>query len=223
VNKVDPVPASGSFSGDELERAERMGAPDLRQRFLARRWMARALLARETGEDPRELVLEGRCEHCGKLHPTSPLVAGTRKVWWSASSSGGLAAVAISSSRVGLDLEKQQERPRWERIAKRFYSEAEQRALAKSPARFLEFWTLKEAYLKAVGLGLAGGLRSLECTGLSPAVGNWSASAAHPGWRFQNLQPEPGFVAAIAVEGAADGIELRRWSEDVGEARPSRG
>lgn len=208
VNKVDLAPASGSFSAGELARAERMGSPGLRQRFLARRWMLRSVLGREAEADPGGLVLERHCERCGRLHPVSPLVVGSRSVWWSASSSDGLAAVAISPARVGLDLEKRQERPRWERMAERFYSEGECRALAGSPQRFLEFWTLKEAYLKAVGLGLPGGLRSLECTGLSRSSGEWSASAAHPGWRFQNLQPQPGFVAALAVEGAPESVEL---------------
>jgi 4'-phosphopantetheinyl transferase len=208
VNKVKLPAASGSFSSEELERAGRMDSSGRGQRFLARRWMARTLLARETGVAPGALVLERHCERCGRLHPASPLLAGSRSVWWSASSSADLAAVAISPARVGLDLEAQQERPRWERIAARFYSEAECRAVAGSPARFLEFWTLKEAYLKAIGAGLPGGLGSLECTGLAPSSGDWSASAAHPGWRFQNLRPRPGFTAAVAAEGEPDGIEL---------------
>ena len=194
-----------------------MGSASLRRRFLARRWMARVLLAETTGDVPSEVVLERRCERCGGLHPASPLGAGPTKVWWSASSSAGLAAVAVSSWRVGLDLEKYEERRRWERIARRFYTEDERRAVAGSPTRFLEFWTLKEAYLKAVGKGLPGGLHSIECTGLSPSLGNWSESAAHPGWRFQHLHPEPGVIAALAVEGAPDRIELRSWTLDAGE------
>jgi 4'-phosphopantetheinyl transferase len=212
VDEVDLAPARGSFSAEELARADRMASPDLRRRFLARRWMARDLLARETGEEPGELVMEKRCERCGELHPASPLpAAGPRSVWWSASSSADLAAVAIADCRVGLDLERRRERPRWQQLADRFYSRDEARAVAGSPARFLEFWTLKEAYLKALGLGLPGGLHSLECTGLSSAPGEWSTSAAHPGWRFRQLDPEPGFLAALAVEGAPDGVELRRW------------
>jgi len=200
------------LSSEELERAERMGSAVLRRRFLARRRMARSLLARETGADPAALVLERRCERCGRLHPASPLLAGAREVWWSASSSADLAAVAISAARVGLDLEQNRQRPRWEQIAKRFFSEEEQRALAGSPTRFLEFWTLKEAYLKALGLGLPGGLGALECSSLAPADGAWSTSAAHPGWRFQNLRPEPGCIAAVAAQGSPDRVELRPWT-----------
>ncbi len=48
-------------------------------------------------------------------------------------------------------------------VARRFFSPVEAGALAALPAdaqprRFLRLWTLKEAYLKAIGTGLAGGL-----------------------------------------------------------------
>jgi 4'-phosphopantetheinyl transferase len=211
VDDVDLAPARGAFSPAELARANRIGSPRRRRRFLARRWMARALLAEATGGDPGGVALERRCQRCGGLHPASPLGAGAGEVWWSASSSGGLAAVAISDMRVGLDIERQEERLRWERIARR-YSEEEQRAVAGSPARFLEFWTLKEAYLKALGLGLSGGLRSLECTGLSQGPGEWRESVAHPGWRFRSLRPQAGVIGALAVEGAPERIELRGWA-----------
>jgi 4'-phosphopantetheinyl transferase len=215
---VDPAPARGLLAAEELARADRISSPDLRQRFLVRRWMARELLARETDGDPGRLVMQRRCERCGELHPASPLRAGSRSVWWSASSSAGLAAVAIADRRVGLDGEVVKEGRRQEGSARRQFTAEAWRAVTEHPARFLEFWTLKEAYLKALGQGLPGGLRSLDCTGLAPADGGWSTSPAHPGWRFQNLNPEPGFVAALAVEGAADSIELRRWEPDAGGA-----
>jgi 4'-phosphopantetheinyl transferase len=212
LDDVDTAPARGSFSTDELNRAEAIASPERRERFLARRWMARSLLAAATGKEPGELVLERRCERCGELHPANPLPGeGEREVWWSASSSGDLAAVAIAPSRVGLDLERRGERPRRERIAGRFFNPEEAREAAASPARFLELWTLKEAYLKALGLGLPGGLRSLDCAGLAPAEDGWSASDAHPGWRFRNLDLDPVLVTALAIEGAPDGIEIGSW------------
>ena len=183
VDDVDPAPARRLLSAEDLARAEGMGSPELRRRFLARRWMRRELL-RGAPED----------------------------VWWSASSSGDLAAVALSPWRIGLDIERRRERTRWQGIARRRYSEDEQRAVAGSAERFLEFWTLKEAYLKALGLGLAGGLDSLECTGLSRSLGGWMESAAHPGWRFRRLQPAPGVIGALAVEGSPERIEIRRWA-----------
>jgi len=209
---VDLGPAYGSFSADEMNRAEEIASAERRERFLARRWMARSLLAGETGEEPGELVLERRCERCGELHPANPLLGeGGREVWWSASSSGDVAAVAVAPSRVGLDLERRGERPRWERIANRYFNAEEAREAAVSPTRFLELWTLKEAYLKALGLGLPGGLRSLDCAGLVAAADGWSASDGHPGWRFRNVDLGPALVAALAVEGVPTGIEIGSW------------
>jgi 4'-phosphopantetheinyl transferase len=218
VDNADPSQARNSLSPGELKRAEEMASPQRRRSFLARRQMARQVLAEATGTAPAELVLERRCERCGELHPASPLGGAGEPVWWSASRSEGLAAIAIAHRRVGLDLERRDARPRWERIARRFFSAAEHRAIGGSPERFLELWTLKEAYLKALGLGLPGGLRALECTGLEPAAGGWSETPARPGWRFRNLEPAPGFIAALAVEGAVDSIELRRWEPDAGGA-----
>lgn len=136
-------------------------------------------------------------------------------MWWSASSSDGIASVALASCRIGIDLEKDGRQVRWERIAARFYTEGEQRALEGSPARFLEFWTMKEAFLKALGVGLAGGLRSLDCTTLSEATHGWRTSPMQPGWHFAHVSPSPGFTAAVAVEGAPDSIELRSWDPDT--------
>lgn len=185
VDDIDPAPARGLLSRDELARADRMASELPRRRFLVRRWMAQAVRAETEGD-----------------------------AWSSASSSGSLAAIAISPWRIGLDIEERRERRRWRGIARRRYTEDEQRAVAESADRFLEFWTLKEAYLKALGAGLAGGLDSLECTGLTRSLGDWMESAALPGWRFRPLQPAPGFVGALAVEGAPERVELRRWTPD---------
>jgi 4'-phosphopantetheinyl transferase len=220
VDDVDRSPGQGSLSAAELARAERLPSQLMRNRFLARRWMVRALLAEATGEDPGGLVLERRCERCGEPHPVSPLAAGPRRVWWSASSSAGLAAVAISPWRVGLDIESCAPRARWERIARRFYTDAEQRAVARSPTRFLEFWTMKEAFLKALGLGLSGGLRSIDCTSFSDAGSPWRTHPGHPGWQFAHLQPQPGFTASMAVQGAPRKLAVHRWAPAAALAVP---
>jgi 4'-phosphopantetheinyl transferase len=219
LDELDPAQALDVLSSGELERAERTRSALLRRRFLGRRLMARALLADATGQASGDLTLERGCERCGNQHPASPISTGSTSVWWSTSSSAGLAAVAISNSRIGLDVERDDDnRPRWQRIADRFYTGAERSAVGESRARFLEFWTLKEAYLKAIGKGLAGGLRSLDCAGLSDAPRAWRQSPAHPGWRFRSLHPASGFIGAVAVEGMPDSIEIRWWNPDAGEA-----
>ena len=171
------------------------------------------------GEDPGALVLERRCERCGELHPASPLGAGAGGVWWSASSSAGLAAVAIS------------------RLARR----ARPRAAARAAALGADRPALLQRGRVARGGRLPGSLpRVLDAEGglpqgprpgppRGPALARVHRPGAGgrrverqrgaPGLALPPLRSGPGFIAAVAVEGTPDSIELRRWTPDVGEAR----
>lgn len=76
----------------------------------------------------------------------------------------GLVACLVSSSPggvdVGVDVERITRSADWRGIAGRYFSTAEilqiDRALDRErPTRFFELWTLKEAFIKAVGVGLS--------------------------------------------------------------------
>jgi len=67
--------------------------------------------------------------------------------------------------QLGIDVERFERRRSLE-IARRYFSAREIAAFEALPAdaqprRFVELWTLKEAYLKAIGTGIAGGLGSM--------------------------------------------------------------
>merc|ERR1712129_111782 len=72
---------------------------------------------------------------------------------------------------VGVDLEHHRTR-RFSSLARRFFLPGESIALSsaaeqgsKAEARvFFEMWTKKEAWLKALGVGIGGGLGSLDCS-----------------------------------------------------------
>ena len=73
------------------------------------------------------------------------------------SHSGELMAIAVSDSKVGVDIEKLREPDL--RVAKRFCKdEFAYITETDSTNRFFEVWTRKEAYLKYKGTGLSGGL-----------------------------------------------------------------
>ena len=71
----------------------------------------------------------------------------------------------------------------------------------------MQLWTAKEALLKACGLGISDGLRkvrleiavdgSLSPLALPPAAGDPAR------WRLIGFDPEPGYVASVAVLGPA--------------------
>lgn len=198
------------FSREEIKRGAGMRTPLLRRRFFARRWMARTLLAEETSEDPQDLVLERLCDRCGRLHPVNPLVSKRSIVWWSASSSRELAAVAIAPARVGIDVEALDNRVGWEQIAEHFYSKAERQCVAGSLSRFLQFWTLKEACLKARGIGMFGELRSVDCAAFEARDGEWTPGLSSPHWYVSSLS-EPSLIGAVAVAVIPRDLVVQWW------------
>lgn len=121
------------------------------------RWLLRQALAQVSGlgvDDCRPV--DGR-----------PVRSATPRGWaLSLSHSHGVAACAVSNhaSTVGVDIEPCVRRSDWQRIVKRWFSESEQYWLlaADSVPDFLRVWTLKEAWLKATGRGIAGNLQTLS-------------------------------------------------------------
>lgn len=59
---------------------------------------------------------------------------------------------------IGCDIEKLNRKISVNAIAKRFFAESEYQLIKTSPKQFFEYWTLKEAFVKATGLGISQGL-----------------------------------------------------------------
>ena len=74
--------------------------------------------------------------------------------------------------------------------------------------RFLMYWTLKEAYLKARGLGISVQLAdiSFDLTGGNAAIAfHNSLSGADDRWRFHLQRHAPHHLIAIAASPATNG------------------
>lgn len=93
-----------------------------------------------------------------------PRLLSPKGVFFNLSHSGEWTVIAISDNEVGVDI--QQVKPLDMRLAKRFFAQDEWRQIEEAgdgaTELFYRFWTVKEAYLKALGTGLNRPLNSFS-------------------------------------------------------------
>jgi 4'-phosphopantetheinyl transferase len=144
------------LDADERRRAGQFRFAVHRRQFVVAHALVRTTLSRYHPVDPAAWRFVhnrwGRPDVCPSVGP--PLR-------FSLSHTEGLVAVAVTTGlEVGVDAEDLGRVVDPLRLAARFFAPAEQAALSALPSaerhqRFLEFWTLKEAFVKAKGRGLS--------------------------------------------------------------------
>jgi 4'-phosphopantetheinyl transferase len=193
------------LSDEERARAERFIFPRERGRFAAGRGRLRAILGGILGADPRSIAFVYGAR--GKPALAPPWDASG--LAFSLSHSAGQALLALTVGReIGCDLEAHREVRYGEAVARRFFSEDENRALAAYvgppwTAAFFRCWTRKEAFIKALGDGLAYPTRRFTVTlgenepaRLVRVDGDPEAARR---WRIEALDAPRGFAAAVCV------------------------
>lgn len=143
----------GLLHEDEIRRADQFHFDRDRRRYVATRGTLRKILAPFLECDPRTIFFD--YSSAGK-----PSIAGS-PLHFNVSHSHELAIFAVSERRIGIDVEHVCSRNSYAGIARRYFSPEEQSLLSSVPPEerqrwFFRIWTLKEAYLKATGEGLAG-------------------------------------------------------------------
>jgi 4'-phosphopantetheinyl transferase len=127
---------------------------------------------------------------------------------------GLVAAVLISGKRIGLDIENISRQIDCLNIARNYFSTAEYQELndlsgPRRNMRFFEFWTLKEAYMKARGLGLNLALDEVSFASSDNTMGP-AFILTRDGhiWNFRLLNLSVMHKAAMCI-GAASRSEIR--------------
>lgn len=200
-------PAALSWAHAVLDEAERASAASFafeRDRILYTFSHAflRLTLARYLGADARALRFR-RTAH-GRPELAEPDGASLR--FNLAHTDGLVACVVCASAACGVDVEGFA-RIDYRKLPARILAPAEDDALRALPAhrrrdRLLEVWTLKEAYLKARGLGLSQPLREVAFADLCAAPRCRVGPALRDdgcAWRFWSGRPTSRHRAAAAI------------------------
>lgn len=186
------------LTDDERESALAFHREDDRRRAVVSRALVRTTLSRYAPVAPADWRFE-RGPH-GRPEVAGP---GSRGLRFSLSHTRDLAACAVTAgAAVGVDVE-----PRGREVGDlleegSILSPNEIESLkrlrpAERAERFLELWTLKEAYAKALGTGLA-----LDPSELAFDVdgGRIRTDPFEPDWSFSLLRVAPDHVLAVAVD-----------------------
>lgn len=200
------------LSDEERDRRSRFHFEKDSRRFSVGRAILRAILAGYTRVPAREI------RFVYSEHGKPALADPKTNIQFSISHSGDLALVAVALGRqVGADIESVREDIEIEKLAARFFSSQECQDLLALPqeqriAAFFRYWTCKEAFLKAQGVGLSRGLGSFD-VGLKPRA-HLAATRPDPGeadlWSVHEVEAPLGYASAVAVEGAISAMNLYR-------------
>lgn len=141
---------------EEVSRADRFVLERSRQESLITRMLVRTVLSHYTGHD----IGAWRFARGAHGKPSVAWPAGV-PLEFNLSHADGLVVCAVTGGcEVGVDAENLNRKTDHLALARRYFAPAEAAAIEHAPpksqaALFLRFWTLKEAFIKARGLGLS--------------------------------------------------------------------
>lgn len=189
---------------DELRRYRAFRFHRDRDVFLAAHLLLRTRLSHYAPSGPDDWVFKKNA--FGRPEIAAP---GPYALRFNLSHTNGLVACAVTQQAdVGVDVESLSRPTPGLDIAERFFSPDEFAMLQKAPAAeqhelFFAIWTLKEAYIKARGMGLSLPLDqfAFDIDGLTVRGVNFRGEIkdSPENWRFAVQRAGPGHLLAFAV------------------------
>ena len=208
------------LSADEREEEPKYVFARDRLRYLVTRALVRSVLSRYLPVDPRDWVFATNDYGCPHAANPEARAAGLS---FNLSHTHSLIALAVTRHRaVGVDVENFADSRVPLTVAQRSFSPLEVAELFAAPEherpyRFFEYWTFKESYIKARGMGL-----SLPLDGFGfryPDAGRVgieiAPALADPPerWHFRQFRPGPQYLLALCTERRGDrppAVAIRR-------------
>jgi 4'-phosphopantetheinyl transferase len=191
------------LSEEEQAQQQRFVFDRDRKQYLVSHALIRDVLSRYAGIPPEDWRFD--INPYGRPSIASP--DEWRGLRFNLSHTRGRAILAMARGvEVGVDVEYVSETRNLTNIGERFFSAREIEQLRVAPSLFFDFWTLKEAYIKARGMGLAIPLDSFGfclTDPRNPQIWFGEMCPDQPeNWQFV-LRRGDGYRMALAVKAAA--------------------
>ena len=198
------------LSKDELKRADIFKFEKAKIQYIASQGVLRFILAYYLGIPP-ERVSIGR-------HPKGkPFSLDDESLFFNASNTDGLCVYAFSrENEVGIDIEKKRKLTGLQDLINKNFTASEILFIKQNPEkeleRFFRYWTIKEAYLKAIGEGMRLSPDNLEFKIEQNNVKLVSIKGIFEfeDWILKEFKPTEDFVGTIVYKNSSCGI-TEKW------------
>lgn len=200
------------LSDDERKRAERLRTEILTERFVVSHALVRHILGIYLRRPPQDLDIsvDGRGRPYLSEHP---------EIDFNLSHTEGMSVIAVRLGNVGVDIERVRDDIDATAVARRVFSKRECSTIAENIAAsrtpFFEYWTIKEAYAKAIGLGVR-----IEFRNIDVSLGEPMTVALHDvyddsqNWDFELHGCRDFRIAVAARRVRAEGVRILFFEAD---------
>lgn len=207
----------GLLSEQERQQRNRFHFPEGRSQYLLTRALVRTALSRYTDVPPRSWHFTNNVH--GRPEAVIPSMAPP--LTFNVSHTKGFIACFVALHRdIGVDVENTERHGSLEEIAERHFSPLEARRLRALSSRarrirFFEYWTLKESFIKALGVGISFGLSRFSFhLDEEPIRISFDREVREDPdrWQFALFHPGPHHVLAASLRREVDeevGVRLR--------------
>jgi 4'-phosphopantetheinyl transferase len=197
------------LTAEEREQEPRFYFARDRRRYLVTRALVRTVLSRYISVDPKE------CTFSPNAYGRPDLVnaeAAAARLSFNISHTHSLIALGVTQGReLGIDVENVVDRRAPIDVANHYFAPQEVAVLNAAPRheqqhRFFEYWTFKESYIKARGMGLSlpldkFGFHYPDDRAVEIAID--AELADDPArWQFWQFRPTPEYMVALCAERA---------------------
>jgi 4'-phosphopantetheinyl transferase len=226
ITQEEYTHALQTLASDERERAARFVFPRDRFGFVAAHSLLRQALSDYENVPPGAWIFAANAY--GKPALADRFVATNLR--FNLAHTHGLVACAVCrGADVGIDVESLAPRFHPLDLANRFFSPSEVISLQECAeseryTRFIELWTLKEAYVKAIGVGLSHPLQtfSFVLDGSSSLRFEPATSDDFSGWHVALLAPSTRHRMAVATRGSArETLQITAWADEPDNIAPT--